>query len=257
MAYLNYADRLNQLPLSVIGTALGTAILPLLSRHISTGDDGEASKVQGQAVELSMLLTLPAALALGVTSTAIVTAFFQGGRFTAEDAATTGMTLGILVGGLPAYVLIKVLTPGFYSRKDTRTPVKTAMIVLVANIALNFALIPFFGIYGLAFATAACSWLNCAMLYAILHRRGHFRIERSLWNRLSRQLVAAGAMAATLVWLQTLTGGMFAGSVGERLIGVGALVSIGMAVYFGVAWVIGGMNRDDIKLLLNRRRKAV
>jgi putative peptidoglycan lipid II flippase len=95
------------------------------------------------------------------------------------------------------------------------------------------------------------------MLYAILHRRGHFRIERSLWNRLSRQLVAAGAMAATLVWLQTLTGGMFAGSVGERLIGVGALVSIGMAVYFGVAWVIGGMNRDDIKLLLNRRRKAV
>jgi putative peptidoglycan lipid II flippase len=257
MAYLNYADRLNQLPLSVIGTALGTAILPLLSRHISTGHDGEASKVQGQAVELSMLLTLPAALALGVTSTAIVTAFFQGGRFTAEDAATTGMTLGILVGGLPAYVLIKVLTPGFYSRKDTRTPVKTAMIVLVANIALNFALIPFFGIYGLAFATAACSWLNCAMLYAILHRRGHFRIERSLWNRLSRQLVAAGAMAATLVWLQTLTGGMFAGSVGERLIGVGALVGIGMAVYFGVAWVIGGMNRDDIKLLLNRRRKAV
>ena len=85
--------------------------------------------------------------------------------------------LAIIVSGLPAYVLVKVITPGFYARKDTRTPVKTAGIVLLANIILNFALIPPFGIYGLASAIAICSWLNCVMLYVILRKRGHFDLS--------------------------------------------------------------------------------
>ena len=89
----------------------------------------------------------------------------------------TALTLAIIVIGLPAYVLVKVLTPGFYSRQDTATPVKTAGLVLIVNIVLNFVLIPPFGIAGLAAAIAICSWLNCVMLYVILHRRGHFRIE--------------------------------------------------------------------------------
>jgi putative peptidoglycan lipid II flippase len=256
MAYLNYADRLNQLPLSVIGTALGTAILPALSRYIHTGDAPEAAKIQGRAVELSMLLTLPAAIALAITSTALITAFFQGGRFTIADATTTGQTLAILVAGLPAYVLVKVLTPGFYARKDTKTPVKTAAIVLVLNIALNFALIPFMGIYGLALSTAICSWLNCLMLYVLLRRRGHFRVESWLWLRLSRQLVAAMAMGVALWWLEGLTGQMFSGSVGQRLAGIVGLVGTGMILYFGVAWVIGAVSRDDVALLLRRKRKA-
>ncbi len=255
MSYLNYSDRLNQLPLSVIGTALGTAILPQISRFIAKGDPRGAAHVQGKAVELSMLLCLPAALALGVTAGPIVEALFQGGRFTAMDAYVTGNVLAVIVAGLPAYVLVKVITPGFYARQDTKTPVQTAAIVLVANIVLNFALIPLWGIYGLALAIAVCSWLNCVMLYLILSRRGHFRIELWLWGRIARQFIAGAAMAAALYGVLTLLGGFFSGSAGHRLIAVGVVIGVGLVVYFPLAWMIGGMDREDV-LILFRRKQA-
>lgn len=256
MSYLNYSDRLNQLPLSVIGTALGTAILPQISRFISKGEPDEAAKVQSQAVELSMLLCLPAFLALAVVAQPLVAALFQGGKFTATDALITGNTLAIIVAGLPAYVLVKVITPGFYARQDTATPVKTAAIVLIANVVLNFALIPPFGIYGLAAAIAICSWLNCLMLYVILRRRGHFRIESWLWSRIVRQLLAGGVMVAALWGVRELLADFFAGSVGERLIAVGAVCSVGAVVYFGTALIVGGMDRQGLALILRRKRKA-
>ena len=255
MSYFNYADRLNQLPLGVIGAALGTAILPQVSRHVGAGEPGLAAKVQGQATELAMLLCIPAALALSVASGPLVLALFQGGRFTTADAAATALTLSIVVMGLPAYVLVKVLTPGFYSRQDTATPVKTAGIVLAANIGLNFLLIPPFGIAGLAAAIAICSWLNCVMLYVILHRRGHFRIEPWLANRIARQVVAGLAMMAALVAIKVLLADWFAGSLGHRLAGVMAIVGGGLAVYFPLVWLIGGMGKDDIQALLRRRAK--
>ena len=255
MSYFNYADRLNQLPLGVIGAALGTAILPQVSRHVGAGEDAAAAKVQGQAAELAMLLCIPAALALSVSAGPLVSALFQGGHFTAQDAAATALTLAIVVVGLPAYVLVKVLTPGFYSRQDTATPVKTAGIVLAANVALNFLLIPPFGIAGLAAAIAICSWLNCVMLYVILHRRGHFRIERWLGLRIARQLFAGLVMAAALFAIRHALSGWFAGSVGHRMAGVVAIVGGGLAVYFPLVWLIGGMGKEDIQALLRRRRK--
>ncbi len=256
MSYLNYSDRLNQLPLSVIGTALGTAILPHISRFISQGNPGEAAKVQGQAVDLSMLLCLPAAIALGVVAPALVAALFQGGRFTAHDAMITGNVLALIASGLPAYVLVKVITPGFYARGDTKTPVKTAVIVLVANVVLNFALIPPFGIYGLAMAISGCSWLNAIMLYAILSRRGHFRIEGWLWSRIARQLLAGAIMAAALWGMRMLLQDWFAGSVVQRLIGVIGLCGVGGLVYFVTAFAVGGIDRNAILVLL-RKKKAV
>lgn len=254
LSYMNYSDRLNQLPLSVIGTALGTAILPAISRFIDKDEPEEAAKVQGQALELAMLLTLPAAIALWVVSVPLVTALFQGGRFTLEDARITGNVLAIIVSGLPAYVLVKVITPGFYARKDTKTPVKTAGIVLLANIVLNFVLIPPFGIYGLASAIALCSWLNCVMLYVILSKRGHFRIQPWLWSRIARQAVAAALMAAVLIVLERVFADWFSGSTIHRLIGVSTVVGAGGAVYLLTAFAIGGMNRDDVMILLRRKK---
>jgi putative peptidoglycan lipid II flippase len=253
LSYFNYADRLNQLPLGVIGAAVGTAILPQVSRHVGAGDPTKAAHVQSQATELAMLLCIPAAIALSVTSGPLIAALFQGGRFTADDAAITAMTLAIIVMGLPAYVLVKVLTPGFYARQDTATPVKTAAVTLIANVGLNFALIPTFKIAGLAAAIAICSWLNCLMLYVILHRRGHFRIEGWLASRVIRQVLAGAAMAAVLWFIQGRLGGFFAGSAGHRLIGVAALVGAGMAVYFPLVWLIGGMGKEDIQALLRGR----
>lgn len=255
LVYLGFADRLNQLPLAIIGSALGTAILPTISRAVDVGNEERAAHVQGQATELSMLLTLPAAVALAVTSGPIVAALFQGGRFTAEDAATTGLVLSILVAGLPAYVLIKVLTPGFYARKDMKTPVYIAFAMLALGIALNFALIPVMGIAALALTTAASAWLNAFALYVVLHRRGHFRMEAWLWTRILRQIFAALVMAAVLYFLQGQLDGFFAGSAGRRVIGVGALVSAGALVYFALAWTTGAMDREDVLVLL-RRKKA-
>jgi putative peptidoglycan lipid II flippase len=254
-AIFNYADRLNQLPLGVIGAALGTAILPQVSRFVGANEPGKAARVQGEAAELAMLLCLPAAIALAVAAEPIIGALFQGGEFNAANASTTATVLSLIVLGLPAYVLVKVLTPGFYARQDTATPVKTAGFVLVANIALNFLLIPPFGIAGLAAAIAIASWLNCIILYAILHRRGHFRVERWLASRLVRQLIAAVAMAAALYGVRILLGDWFTAGIGHRLAGVVALVGVGMAVYFPVAWVIGGVDKEAFRTLLTRKRK--
>ena len=254
MSYFNYADRLNQLPLGVIGAALGTAILPQVSRHVGANEPDQAAKVQGQAAELAMLLCLPAAAALAVSAFPLVSALFQGGKFTVEDARLTALTLSIVVLGLPAYVLVKVLTPGFYARQDTATPVKVAVLVLVATVVLNFLLIPPFGIAGLASAIAICSWLNCIILYVILHRRGHFRIERWLASRIVRQLLAAAAMVGALVAIRMGLSGWFSGSAGHRLVGVIAIVGGGMAVYFPLVWILGGTDREELKSLLRRRR---
>ena len=202
-----------------------------------------------------MLLTLPATLALAVASGPIIAALFEGGRFTVEDAAITANILSILVLGLPGYVLVKVLTPGFYARKDVRTPVRIAMTILLGSVVANFVLIPFLGIYSLATVTAAGAWINCLALYFLLHRRRHFRLDLVTSSRLARQLVAASAMAAVLIGLQRMLGARFAGSTTGEFLLVGLLVGAGIAVYFVIAWVIGGMNKDDLYDLF-RRGKA-
>src|SRR6185295_14288227 len=254
VSWFNYVDRLNQLPLGVIGAAIGTAILPQVSRHVDIGEVDEAAKVQGQAAELAMLLCLPAALALAVTALPLVSAIFEAGRFTASDAQNTALTLSLIALGPPAYVLVKVLTPGFYARRDTATPVKVALVVLLVNVILNFALIPPFGIGGLAAAVALSSWLNCTILYVLLHRRGHFRIEKWLASRLIRQLIAAAAMVVVLIGVRQLLGGWFTGSVGHRMAGVVAIGGAGLIVYFPLVWILGGTDREELKALLKRRR---
>jgi putative peptidoglycan lipid II flippase len=252
---LSYADRLNQLPLSIIGTALGVAILPSLSQAIARDDEAEASDVQARAFDLSMLLTLPATLALAVAAGPIIGALYQGGEYSVEDARVTGNILAILVTGLPAYVLVKVLTPAFYARKNVKTPVQIAMAVLAGGIVANFLLIPVMGIYSLATVTSASAWINFGLLFAILYAEGHFRMPGWLVARLGKQLVAALCMAAALYGVKLVAGGLFFGGILERMLGLGALVGIGGIVYFAVAWVIGGMDREAIAAL--GRKKAV
>lgn len=251
---LSYADRLNQLPLSIIGTALGVAILPSISQAIERKDEAGAADVQARAFDLAMLLTLPATLALVVAAGPIIGALFQGGEYSVADARTTGNILAILVTGLPAYVLVKVLTPAFYARKNVKTPVKIAMSVLLLSIPANFLLIPHIGIYSLATVTSAGAWINFGLLFSILYAKRHFRLPGWLVSRVARQLVAALAMAAALYFLRELLAGFFFGGVLERAAGLGALVGAGALVYFGVAFAIGGIDRQAIATL--RRRKA-
>lgn len=256
MAHLNYADRLNQLPLGIIGTALGTAILPSISKYVDQGRPEEAQRIQNQAVDMGMLLTLPAAVAFAAAGVPLVTALFRGGEFTAQDAVITGNTLALLALGLPAYVLVKVFTPGFFAREDTKTPLRIALWVLGANIILNFALVPFFGLYGLAIALMLTAWLNCALLYGILNRRGHLSLSAEVKSRVTRQIIAAMAMGATLYAVNRLLGPLFDGSALERMIALSVLVGAGGLVYFGLGWMIGAVDRETILVLLRRKKST-
>ncbi len=251
---LAYADRLNQLPLSIIGTALGVAILPAISQALARNEDEVAADVQARAFDLSMLLTLPATLALAVAAVPIIGALFQGGEYTMEAARTTGHILSILVTGLPAYVLVKVLQPAYYARKDVKTPVLIAVAVLLASIPANFLLIPHMGIYSLATVTSAGAWVNFVMLLGVLYARGHFRMPVWLVSRVARQIVAALIMAGALFGVRTALADWFFGGIAERALALMVLVGVGGLVYFGVAFLIGGVDREALASL--RRRKA-
>ncbi|HEX4846624.1 MAG TPA: murein biosynthesis integral membrane protein MurJ, partial [Novosphingobium sp.] len=194
LTLLKLADRLNQMPLGIVGIALGTAILPMLSRHIHTGNAAEAQRLQSNAFEIATLLTLPAAVALAICAPAFCTAFFVGGKFTAADGAIMAQIVVALVAGLPAYVIVKILNPGFFAREDTRTPVWTALVSLAFNIAVNLYVVQRYGIVGLAGATAASASLNCLLLYGFLHARGWFHFTWKLAGRIARQLIATAAM---------------------------------------------------------------
>jgi putative peptidoglycan lipid II flippase len=255
LTMLSYADRLNQLPLSIIGTALGVAILPAISQAIAKDDEAGAADVQARAIDLSMLLTLPAAVALAVIAGPIIAALYEGGEFSAESAATTAAILAILVSGLPAYVLVKVLTPAFYARKDVKTPVYVAMAILILSIPANYILIPMLGITSLATVTSVGAWANFLILFAILYARGHFRMPAWLVGRVARQIIAAAAMGAALWFVRrVLSTGFFATEAGEFAL-LGVLVAVGGTVYFGVAFLIGGVDREAL-LALRRRRPA-
>ncbi|MEZ5707780.1 MAG: murein biosynthesis integral membrane protein MurJ [Blastomonas sp.] len=254
LTLLSMADRLNQMPLGIVGIALGTAILPALSRNIALDDRAAASRVQSDAVELAMLLTLPAAAAIAVCAPAFVSAFFVGGKFTAENGIVTAQIVVALVAGLPAYVLVKILTPGFFARRDTRTPVYTAATALAVNIALILVLIRPFGIVGLAAAGAGAAWLNTALLYAVLRRRGHFRLEPALAQRILRQLLATAVMTALLWWLTGQFDGWFAGSVMQRIISLATVVIAGAFAYFATGYLVGAIDRERIDRLVKRRK---
>lgn len=252
ITFLAMADRLNQLPLGIVGIALGTAILPSLSRFIARDDTGEAARLQGNAVELALLLTLPAAVALFVTGSAFTRAFYTGGAYTFADSMATGAVVSALVIGLPAYVLVKVLVPSFFARKDTRTPVYTAATGLGLNIVLNFLLIPYLGVVGLALAGSLGAWTNALLLYAILSRRGFYAITRRSALRIARIALAAAIMGAILWWGMPLGNGWYAGGVMERIGSVAALVGGGAIAYFAAAIALGVVNRETYDQLMRR-----
>ena len=250
--FLALANRLNQLPLGIIGIALGTAILPALSRFIAQNDLGGAQRVQSNAIELGLLLTVPAAVGLFVAADPLVSAFYFGGKFGLDDVAVTSAVVAMLVTGLPAYVLVKVLTPGFFARKDTRTPVYTALASLGVNIAFNLLLIPRMGVAGLALAGAISAWGNCAMLYWVLHRRGQFTVEPDLFVRIGRIVLSAAAMGAAMWFLSPLGADHYRGGALERVASIALLVLAGAVVYFGLAWLTGAIDRTKIGMLTRR-----
>ncbi len=251
ISYLFYADRLNQLPLGIIGVAIGTVILPLLSRQLRAGQDVAASHTQNRAIEIGLLLTLPAAAALVVLAAPIIQVLFERGAFGPADTAATAAALMAFSLGLPAYVLIKVLIPAFFAREDTATPVKVAAVCLVANVVLILVLIGPLAHVGIALATALSNWLNVALLATILHRRGYLRLDARLRRCLPRMVLATALMAVVLLAVARLL------DLGHPAIELALAIAIGGTVYCVTAIISGAADAAELKRQLTRRRGSV
>ena len=256
VSYIYYADRLNQLPLGLIGIGLGTVLLPTISRQLGRGEEAEAMSTQNRGLELALLLTLPATVALIVCGVPIVAALFQHGQFTADDSRFTAQALAAFSIGLPAYILVKVLTPGFYARSDTRTPVRFATWSMLVNLALNLALIPTVGHMGPPLATAAASLVNVALLYRALRRRGHFMPDAQLKRRLPRAALAALLMGGVMWFGRTLFQPYVIGTSLERWGAMLVLVASGVLVYGAAVLATGAFRLSEVRQLFRRSPKA-
>ncbi len=252
VSYLYYADRVNQLPLGVVGVAIGTALLPLLSRQLRTGDAAGARDSMNRGIEVALLLTVPAAAALLAIAEPIVIVLFERGVFDRAVSAGAAQALMAYAVGLPAYVLIKVLAPGFFAREDTSTPVRIAVVCVVLNIALSLVLIQFIAHAGIALATAISAWVNAGVLAWILRRRGHHATDARLRARLPRIVLSAAGMAAALVAARMVAGPAFAGPVETRIACLAGLIVLGLAIYAALAVLTGAARPADLKQALRR-----
>ncbi|WP_262692345.1 murein biosynthesis integral membrane protein MurJ [Kordiimonas aestuarii] len=252
VSWLFYADRLNQLPLGVIGIAVGTVLLPGISRLLAGGDDAGAARQQNRAIELTLLITLPAATALALIASPIIATLFEREAFTSADTAATAGALAVYALGLPAYVIAKALTPGYFARQDTKTPVRFATVSLVINTGLNFALIWDFAHVGLAAATAIAAWANVAMLYYGLKRRDAFSLTRRTWLAIGKSAVACGVMAAVLMAYLGYFGSMFEADGNLRIVHLVLLIIAGGVSYLVFAFALGAVRLGEIRQIMRR-----
>lgn len=253
ISYLFYADRLHQLPVGVVGVAVGTALLPLLSRQISAGQNEAALESQNRALEFALLLTLPAAVALVIMPETILQVLFERGAFTHEATQKTASALAVFSLGLPAYIFIKALAPGFFSRGDTATPIKIGALCLVVNLVLNLLLMKPFQHVGIAAATVSASWVNAGLLAWVLIRRGHFSFDQRFKKHILRQLLATAIMAAVIWLLLGALAQIFGGTTFQRATALGAVVASGMLSYGGAALGLGIISLRELKSLVKKR----
>lgn len=254
VSYLYYADRLDQLPLGVVGIAVGTAILPPLSRQVRLGDEAGASTTQNRGLELALLLTLPAAVALGIAALPILQVLFERGAFGPAQAQATAGALAAYAFGLPSFVLVKVMAPGFFARHDTATPVKIALVAMAVNVTLTVGLGLFTPLahVGIALATSTAGWVNALLLVVLLHRRGHFALDRRTRRVLPRIVAAAIGMGALLLVLEAALRPAFTGGLLWRVLGLGALVGGGLVGFAVLALLFGVARWQELRERLAR-----
>lgn len=252
VSYLYYADRLNQLPLGVVGVSVAVALLPLMTRQIRSGDTKAAIDSQNRAIEIALLLTVPAAVALMVLAEPIVRVVFERGRFTPDMTPQTAWALIAFVIGLPAYVVTRALTPGYFAREDTVTPVRISIAVVIVSVGLALALMPFIRHVGIALATGLTAWMNAGLLALILQRRGLFAVDQRL-KRAAPRIVLSAALMGVAIWgAAEILRGALVGPFWQQMPALAVLVVLGMAVYFILCHVTGAATLADLKSALRK-----
>ncbi len=262
VSHLYYADRVYELPLAIVGIAVGIVLLPDVARQLRAGNTAAVMDSQNRSLEFALLLTVPAALALATISTDIVRVLFERGAFGPEDTVVTASVLAMFALGLPAFVMIKVFSPAYFAREDTATPMRYATISLVANtigsIALFFlfrhlAMIPQLGI---AVATALGGWLNTYLLWATLSRRGDFVADARIRRNIPLIVLATVAMVAALIGMSDLLAPYYERRGGFILKAsiLGAEIGVGLAVYGAIILATGVMTFGQLGRLTRRNR---
>ncbi len=249
---LYYADRLYQLPLGLVGVAIGVVLLPDLSRRLGAGDAEGGRSAVNRALEFSMTLTLPAALALIVIPLPLVSVLFQRGAFTEADAAATALAVAVYGAGLPAFVLQKVLSPVYFARENTKTPFNYAFISMLVNAVIAIGLAPVIGFVAAAWGTTLAGWANAGLLWWGARRYGDAaRPDARLIRALPRLLLASGVMGAVIWGL----GVALAPAMATPTLRYGALallVLVGAVVYGVAVLATGAMRVSDLRAALRR-----
>ncbi|MGB1110257.1 MAG: murein biosynthesis integral membrane protein MurJ, partial [Gammaproteobacteria bacterium] len=231
VSWLYFSDRLMEFPLGVFGIAIATVILPSLSRRHAEADSSTFAATLDWGMRWSILIAVPAMLALVLLPGPLLTTLFQYGEFSEHSVYMASQSLIAYGLGLPAFVLIKVLAPGFYSRQDTKTPVKVGVIAMVTNMAFNIALVFPLAHVGLALATTLSAYVNAGLLFMLLRRDGAFQAQ-SGWGLFGlRILLATAVMAALLFWFTPAPADWIAAGAGDRVSWMFAVVLGGSGAY--------------------------
>ena len=207
-------------------------------------------------MELALLLALPAAVALVVSATPLIRGVFEHGAFTSADTIGTAGALAAFSLGVPAYVLIKVLTPGFYARQDTKTPVRIAIVSMLFNLGGNLLSVLYLnaGFVGIALSTAFAAWINVILLYWILHKRDHLRVDERFRGKAIRIVAAALTMGIALWLLNPMLDPHMAKSASERIVALVVLCGVGGAVYGIAAFALGAINLGELRQQFSRKK---
>ena len=251
VSWLWYADRLYQLPLGVVGVAIGVVLLPELSRRVRAGDAQGAGQAMNRAAEFCLMLTLPATVALIVVPGLVTAVLFERGAFTASDTAATAAALAIYAFGLPAFVLQKVLQPAFFAREDTRTPLRCAVVSMVVNVVIAVAGAPLAGYLAAAVATTVAGWVNLVLLWRATRRFGdEVAIDARLARRWPRILAAALAMGALVLGLAEAQAALLPG---WRAPGLVLIVVAGAVGYAAAVVALGAFRLAEVRAAMSRR----
>ncbi|PNH88952.1 murein biosynthesis integral membrane protein MurJ [Vibrio diazotrophicus] len=246
ISWLYYSDRLLEFPLGLFGIAIATVILPALSRkHVDAHSEG-FSHTMDWGVRMVTLLGVPAMLGLMVLAKPMLMVLFMRGEFSANDVEQASMSLLAYAAGLLNFMLIKVLAPGYYSRQDTRTPVRYGIIAMVSNMVFNAIFAWFYGFVGLAAATALSAFINMALLYNGLHQQGVYKLSRKTVLFFARLIVAGGAMVAAILWQLEDMSVWLGWSFHNRALMLAALIALGAIVYLLTALILG-LRLKDLK----------
>jgi putative peptidoglycan lipid II flippase len=256
ISYLYYADRLNQLPLGMVGIAVGTALLPMLSRTMAGEQTAEARHLFSRALEICLILALPAGVAMLIAAEPLIKTLFQYGNFDAADAQVTAYVLMGYALGVAPYVCGKVFSTAYYAQHDTVTPVKIGIVCALANIGLALIFIQFMGVAGIALATGICGWLQFILFMRGLKKNERTGFDDRFRHSLPRIIFASCAMAAVLAIVAHYSGGYYDGSKFEKIASLTVLVASGLATYSLAIFGSGAIKVQDITKLFVRKRAS-